>query len=286
MARGAASCNAVDVDRDGPRCFVAVLGFPRGALTDGLLEDPCADAHDELHLLGDADELGGLDEPALGMVPAHECLGADDATGVELHLRLPVQHELTLVERTVEITFELQPPGRPLGMVVVEHLDACSATRLGLIHRGVGVAQQDIGAVVATDRQRDAHAHREEHRLIADAQRVLKILEESFGHEHGIVGTGDVLEQHDELVAAETADGVVGAEHRCEPFGEPDEHVVAGRVTEAVVDDLEVVDVEEHHRERRVVRTRMADRVVPGATSGTAHSPTRQPHLAAKRPWA
>ena len=59
---------------------------------------------------------------------------------------------------------------------------------------------------------------------------------------------GHVLGEDHELVAAEAGDGVVGAHDRAEPLGEADEQLVAGAVAEAVVDDLEPVEVEEEDR--------------------------------------
>ena len=56
----------------------------------------------------------------------------------------------------------------------------------------------------------------------------------------------DVLEQHGELVAAEAGDGVAGSD-RLEALGDLDQERVAGIVPEAVVDQLEPVEVEEEH---------------------------------------
>ena len=61
-------------------------------------------------------------------------------------------------------------------------------------------------------------------------------------------GVDDVLEQHGELVAAEPRDGVAGAQRGRDAPGERDQQVVADRVAEAVVDELEAVDVQEQHR--------------------------------------
>ena len=55
----------------------------------------------------------------------------------------------------------------------------------------------------------------------------------------------------DELVAAEPADAVVGRRTARDALRDVRQHVVAGDVTERVVDDLEVVEVDEHHAEPR-----------------------------------
>ena len=56
------------------------------------------------------------------------------------------------------------------------------------------------------------------------------------------------VEQHGELVAAEPRHGVPGAQRGRDAAGERDQQVVADGVAEAVVDELEAVDVEEQDR--------------------------------------
>ena len=67
---------------------------------------------------------------------------------------------------------------------------------------------------------------------------------------------GDVFEQDRELVATESGDGVGGPHARAQTLGDRAQELVAGRVTEAVVDVLEPVEVDEQHGER----ARMTDR--------------------------
>ena len=49
----------------------------RAAFACRLLDDPPAHLHDQARLLGQRDELGRSDEPAFGMLPAHQRLRAD-----------------------------------------------------------------------------------------------------------------------------------------------------------------------------------------------------------------
>ena len=61
------------------------------------------------------------------------------------------------------------------------------------------------------------------------------------------------VEQDRELVAAEAGHDVAGPQAGRQPFGERNEHAIADLVTQAVVDDLEPIDVEEQHRDVFVV---------------------------------
>ena len=66
------------------------------------------------------------------------------------------------------------------------------------------------------------------------------------------------VEQDGELVAAEARGQVAGAQHPAQAAGEGDEQLVADLVAEAVVDPLEVVEVEEEHDRAAVGRASAA----------------------------
>src|SRR6266702_6932248 len=59
------------------------------------------------------------------------------------------------------------------------------------------------------------------------------------------VGHRLVVDQHDELVTAEAADGVAGTYAVAQALGDDDQQAVALGVPESVVDRLEVVEVNE-----------------------------------------
>ena len=63
------------------------------------------------------------------------------------------------------------------------------------------------------------------------------------------LGVVVVLDHHRELVAAEARDHVLGAQARAQARSDRHQQLVAGGVAEAVVDRLEVVEVDEQHRE-------------------------------------
>jgi len=63
----------------------------------------------------------------------------------------------------------------------------------------------------------------------------------------GEVGEGGQGLHHDKLVAAESGDGVVRPGDGQEPLRRADEHRVTGVVTQGVVDDLEMVEVQHEH---------------------------------------
>ena len=93
------------------------------------------------------------------------------------------------------------------------------------------------------DRGADAHAD-----LVDDERLVQRPLEQL-----GAVDRGLVVGRHDhdaELVAAEAGEQAGVADHGPEPVGDQSEQLVAGVVTERVVDLLEAVEVDDHHGDR------------------------------------
>ena len=180
--------------------------------------------------------------------------------------RLEEEPELAALERAVQ---------RVLGRVrgdgagahrVVEHLDAAAARLLGVVHRGVGVAEQLLRALVARRRQRDADARADEHLGAAHDHRPDDGREQPLGDLDRLLArglVGQVFAEDRELVAAEAGDGVAGPDHRLELARDRDQQLVAGVVAEAVVDVLEAVEVEEQRRRRST------------SCAGSARSPGR-----------
>ena len=84
---------------------------------------------------------------------------------------------------------------------------------------------------------------------------------DALGHLDRLALVVQVLDQDGELVAAEAGNGVSRAQRLLQPRRDAGEQLVAGRVTEAVVDQLEVVDVAEQHRGERAAPARLQQRV-------------------------
>jgi hypothetical protein len=122
-------------------------------------------------------------------------------------------------------------------------LDAALAALVGPVEREVGGPQQLIGAgsVLGHDH---ADAGAEDDPFAVEVQGRPEGVAQTAGHLDGGLLTGHVLEQHGELVAAEASRrvGLPHAGHDARGGGH--EGAVADQVTEAVVDGLEVVEVD------------------------------------------
>ena len=132
---------------------------------------------------------------------------------------------------------------------VAEELDAVLARPLGLVHRGVGVAQQRVRVGLAGRGEPAADADADVAALAADVERLAERGAQPSGGHRRLRLVLDAGAEDGELVAAEAGDHVVVADRAAQPVRDLDQQPVAGLVAEAVVDDLEVVEVEEQHRD-------------------------------------
>ena len=188
----------------------------------------------------------GLDDPAVARVPARESLEGDDPPVPEADDRLEHDTDLVALERALQLERELVPAAdaRVHGRLVVG--EAMLAVSLGGVHRHIRVLQQLVGGGCGAGR-RDPDARVHVRLPAAEEERPLHRLQQRPRDRLGRALVGR-FEQHRELVAAESGGGVADPHRLLDAAGDLDEHLVADRVAEGVVDRLEVVEVEEQHR--------------------------------------
>ena len=81
-------------------------------LPAGALLHPAPDRLDQAAVLGDRDELGRVEQAALGVLPADQRLEAGDLAAAEGDDRLVGEHELVALERVAQLLLELEPAQR------------------------------------------------------------------------------------------------------------------------------------------------------------------------------
>jgi hypothetical protein len=213
---------------------------------------PEAEVDDRAGVLGQADELRRTEPAPRGMLPAHERLDAGDAATVELDDRLVVDLELAGLDRRRQVGTELEAVDRAAMELLLEDADRTDAALLRAVHRDVGVAQQVVdrsGAGV----ERHADGGRDREAAPVEVEVGAQHVGDALGDGERGALVRDVAEQHGELVAAQARGDVVGAQHAGDAGGDVAQQGVARGVAEAVVDDLEVVEVEEQHRDVLIV---------------------------------
>ena len=218
----------------------------------GLAQGLAADGHDEPVLLGQRHELQRRDESPFGMLPADERLGGHDAAGIDVDDRLIVQHELVVGDAPFQICFQLLALDERLVHRRHEYLVGVLAAGLGHVHGDVGVAEQILDRrVVVGDRHSCAGAGH--HLAVVDHHRRPHRAGDPLHDAAGVDLVDVAPEQHRELVTAEPGGEVVGPQARLDALRDGHEQQVTGGVALAVVDGLEVVDVDEQHRRPGVV---------------------------------
>ncbi len=239
----------VDGQRQAGRCRLAL---PACQLEAGSAHDPGADLDDEPAFFGDADEVKRQHDLAIGLVPAQQRFGPDHAARA-VELRLVVQYEFVALQRAPQAAFEFgarEPRGLHRRVVEAKRV---APGRLGLVHRGVGLAQGRFDRVVQAAQRDHADAHRQRVMQLAQLERRRQRRNHLFGDRLGlrrrhIARILDGPDQHHELVAAQTRHHVRFAHAAFEPARHGLQQQVAGGVALAVVEVLEVVEVAEHQR--------------------------------------
>ena len=235
---------------------VAATGLPPfGDLLERLAHHLVGELHDEAGLFGHRDELIRRHDAARGMAPAHQCLDAGDAAGGDFDLRLIDEEQLVLLERAPQFGFELQPFHRARAHVFAVDDAAVAARGLRFVQREARGAQQLVAetAVVRKDRDADRAGHEE----IAVPDEVRR------GERGGDVGDGllhvgvglQVPDRDGEFVAREPRQrhGHRAIAFELEESAEAQRHGlqqrVTGAVADAVVDALELVEIDAQHGE-------------------------------------
>ena len=259
-----------------------VGGEPHAELRAGPLEHELPEGDDEPGVLGDRDELGGGDGPALGVGPAGQRLEGHELARVEADDRLVGDRDLGPLDGPLQLPAD----GEAIDGAVVhgrlEHLDAALAVGLGRVHGEVGVAQQLLRRRGGPAAGGDADAGAGVDLPAVDHDRRVEGVEDALGHLDDGSGVGGVLEEDGELVAAEASGRVARAEAAPQAVGDGTEQLVAGAVAEAVVHELEVVEVDEGDGgDRRVgrggcgrARARRGRGTAPGSTGRSARRGT------------
>ena len=120
---------------------------------------------------------------------------------------------------------------------------------LGTIHRGVCVTQESLYLVPVAGE--DGHSDRSGYGNLLPADRPWPAdgFEHAFRDRLDLGVAGDAGQQERELVSTDTGDCIALAHEGAELESKVSQQFVAGGVAERVVDQLEAVDVEEHHGE-------------------------------------
>ena len=158
------------------------------------------------------------------------------------------QSQLVAVHGVAQVDFDVEPVDRAVAQDVVEHVEPAAAACLGPVHGLVGVLEELGGWVGGRGGDGDPDAGGNGNFAAVDHERRAQRSGDPVGDPHRFLVVAELLTDKDELVPAEAGRGVGAAQLRGEPATHLHEQVVSGGVPQAVVDELEVVQVQEQHR--------------------------------------
>ena len=215
-------------------------------------------AHDELaHCAGEASvvdhvhELLGSQRSLGGVRPPDQCLEAQKGVGHDVEDGLVVQFQFVVGQRQAEGAFQFQAPVGAHPHLTVEQRHTSTAGLLGRVHGQVGLLYQ-FAAGDARRAHGDTDAHRDLVLATVDDDRLPHDVDESLGDAFGLVGVQLVAAHHHELVATQPSDQIAAASRLAQPRGHRAQQLIADSVTQAVVDNLEPIEIAEQHRDRLV----------------------------------
>ena len=178
------------------------------------------------------------------MLPTHQGFNADQAPGFQVMHRLVVDPQLLLLQRSAQFESDFDPSlgmGRQLfgvqGVTV-------APVALGLEQRSIGIAQQLFGAQRIAGKQADADTGIDEQLMTFDTKRLFERVENALGQRRGLHQLWTTFGQHRELIASESRQSDAGTEQVLQPRSHGLEQSITDVVTEAVVDHLEVIQIE------------------------------------------
>ncbi len=178
----------------------------------------------------------------------------------QVDLRLVVDAQLPSRECAAQLAFERQSRRELVVHLVGEELVAVLAATFDVVHRDVGALNQRLDGITRLRIHRDADARADEQLMSVDDERRRELVEHFACDHDDVVARSHFGQQQRELVAAESRQRVAAAQTSLQSIGYRFQQPVAHRMTERVVDDLESIEIEEHHREATLVPLRLSDR--------------------------
>ncbi len=137
-----------------------------------------------------------------------------------------------------------------------EQLVGVAPALLGLIHRGVGALDQIAFTAAIVRIEADAQAATDVQFMAIDPQRLGEPPHDLVGDMGRVLGTR--LRQHQqEFVAPGTGHGVRRAHLGNQPPRHLAQQEIAHRMPQGIIDVLEVVQIQHHHRQPRLVALRL-----------------------------
>ncbi len=194
-------------------------------------------------------------------MPAQQGFGAHQCAADHVDLGLVVELQLAVGQGCLQAADQLRQLRLVAILLGVEPLQSVASVELGQVQGLAGVAQQDVGIACVLGEPRGAHAGRTEQGGAADVQRGAGLLLQALHDEVHLFARLQPFDDHRELVAAQPGQGVALTQRQAKALGQDLQHLVAHGMAVALVERLEVVQVERCHHHRLLIAPAQVQRM-------------------------
>ena len=111
-----------------------------------------------------------------------------------------------------------------------------------------------MGQRVANPRASNSDAGSNDDRRSTDRNRLVQTFEDAMGDRSGLIDISNILEQHRELVSADSRYDIGATRSVEEALRDHLQDAVAGTVPKRVIDRLEFIQIDVEHCHRRAIR--------------------------------
>ena len=239
---------AGDIDADEERIAIARQdAMPCRRLVQRLAENVAAEFHDQAGFLRKRDEIARRQTSACRMIPAHERLEASKLVRGQARDRLIEHRNLLALQRHAQFAFEREAVLLFRAHRGIENLDTVGPLALGAQHRQLAVPQHFLCVGLRPVMHHDADRGGEDDFLRADLHRCAERTAHPLRQGRDVMGVAVGNQEDRKLIAAETGQRILRVEVAGQAAPQRQEHRVPDHETEALVDVLEAVDVDEEN---------------------------------------
>ena len=203
-------------------------------------------------------------------MPAHE-RGQAEVRRAQRDLRLEQHRQDVVVEGLSQGAGKHGVAARLIVVPLVMQPAAMAARHLRPSQRGLRKHQQAVAVAGIAWEQRGAGAGRDRERLATDLDRCRHGRQQLVGHQPGMLGPGQVLDDHREPIGRPAGKGVALAQLPLQARADQAQQRIARSAIEPPVHQVEAVEIEHHDRGQRALAARACQRPVqPIAEQGGA----------------
>src|SRR6478735_9408672 len=196
------------------------------------------------------------------MLPANQCFRPGNRSSRKVELRLVVQSELIFIQRATQALFEIQPIDCPRVHLLPEELEAVPPLTFCLVHRGISILDQRLRVLPVEWIHADSDTRGDIQIMVFDGMGFSQGFKDPSARNFGIFRMFHILKQEDELVASRPAHRVRGSYASDQLVCNGLQKLVAGGMTQGVIDVLESIQIQKEYSQHSRVSVRSGNSLV------------------------